>query len=329
MTTPVLQDLVMKSFVTEIHRPAGDVRKLFHKETSEWNVDRKRIQEMDRERYAEVKTEGQASAQRGISQGYAKEFVRKTISIERLVTGEEYKALTAHKLSQYATQVGADLIDKIELDMRNFIGFGDSTSYTDNGGFTVDTTVGDGFALFYTAHTLKNVATTYSNILTGAPSFSDDSLEQGEDFFNYNVRDNNGQPIAMKPNTVITSNKAQMKNRVSRLFGSMSPASVNLAENANSGVLNTYKNKYTHLVIDFDQDALGIPDTTKSFYWLLACLGGTPEQSFQAYYVSWMSPETAPLFVDQPKWTLSFVGRAAYAIGAVSGKGILLVKATF
>ena len=61
----------------------GGIRKLFHKEDGSWENDRKRIQEMDSDRYAERKAEGQSSAQRGISQGYAKEIVRATISVER------------------------------------------------------------------------------------------------------------------------------------------------------------------------------------------------------------------------------------------------------
>lgn len=328
MTTPAIQSLVKQSFVTEVMRPASAVRKLFHKEQGSWENDRKRIQEMDRERFAETKVEGQDSAQRGISQGYYKEIVRKTISVERLISGEQFKALTAHKLSQMATQVGADVVDKIELDMRNFIGLGDATSYTDNGGFTIDTTVGDGFALFYTAHTLKNVADTYSNVLTGNPPLSEDSMEDGEDFFNYSVRDNNNQPIAMSPNTLITSNKAQMKNRAKRLLRSLSPETINGTSNDNAGVVNVYKDKYEHLVVDFDQTAFGVPNTSLSFYWFLACIGGMPESSFQAYYVSWLSPETAPVEVDQSAWTLSFVARACYGIGAVSGKGIVVAKAT-
>ena len=329
MTTPAIQDLIKKSFVTEAHRPGGAVRKLFHKAEGDWTSDRKRIKEMDRERYAEQKTEGQSSAQRGVTEGYHKEVVRKTISVERLISGEEYKALTAHQLAQYATQVGADVVDKIELDMRNFLGLGDAVSYTDNAGYTIDTTTGDSLALFSTAHTLKNVSTTYSNILTGAPSLSEDALEAAEDFFSYNVTDNNGQMVNMKPNTLITSEKAQMKNRARRLLGSMSPETINLAGNDNPGVINTYKNKYEHLVIDFDQTAAGVSDSTLSFRWYLACLGGTPETSFQAYYCSWLSPETAPVEVDQPKWTLSWVARACYGLAAVSAKGIVISKATF
>ncbi len=328
MTIPAVNDLVKKSFVKETFRPAGDVRKIFHKETADWSSDSKRIQEVDRERFAEVKVEGQSSAQRGVSQGYYKDISRKTISVTRKVSGEAYKALTAHKLAQYATQTGADVIDKIELDMRNFIGYGDSTSYTDNGGFTVDTTTGDGYALFYTAHTLKNSSTTYSNILSGAPSFSESSLESAEDYFNYNVLDNNGQRITIDPNTVITSRKATMVNRVARVLGSMSPEQIEGSTNMNAGVKNTYKNKYRHLVVEFDVTALNVSDSSKSFYWYLAALGGMPETSFQGYYVSWLSPQVAPVEIDQDKWTLSYTARAAYGIGAVSGKGILVSKAT-
>lgn len=328
MTVPAVNDLIKKSFVKETFRPAGDVRRVFHKETGDWSSDTKRIQEVDRDRFAERKVEGQASAQRGISQGYFKDIKRNTISVTRLVSGEAYKALTAHKLAQYATQTAADVVDKIELDMRNFIGLGTGTSYTDNGGFTVDTTTGDGLSFWNTAHTLKNSSLTYSNILSGAPSFSESAMESAEDYFSYNVTDNNGQRITMKPNTIITSEKATMKNRAYRLLGSMAPEAIEGTANANSGVKNTYRNKYRHLVTEFDVDALNVTDSTKSFNWILAALGGMPERSLQAYYVSWLSPQVAPAEINQDKWTLSYTARACYGIGAVSGKGALLVQAT-
>lgn len=328
MTTPAVNDLIKKSFVKEAHRDASDVRKIFHKETQDWTSSLKRIKEVDRDRFAEQKVEGQSSAQRGVSEGYHKDISRKTISITRLVSGENYKALTAHGLAGYAMNVASDVIDKIELDMRNFIGYGDSASYTDNGGFTVDTTTGDGNPLFHTAHTLKNSATTYSNILSGAPSLSESSMESAEDYFNYNVLDNNGQRAQMKPNTIITSPKATMVNRVSRLLGSMSPEAIETTANANAGVKNTYKNKYKHLVVDFDVTSLDVADASKAFYWFLGALGGAPEKSFQGYYVSWLSPQVAPAEIDQDKWRLSFTGRACYGLGAVSGKGLLIVKAT-
>lgn len=327
MTMPAVQDLNKKSFTKGIHKPAGDVRRIFHRETGSWESASKRIVEVDRERFASVKTEGQNSKQRRVAQGYHKDVVRKTISVTRKLSGEAVKALTAHGLAQFSMQTGVDVVDRIELDMANFVGYGDASSYTDMDGFAVDTTTGDGLSLFNTLHTLKHSATTYSNILSGAPSFSESSLEDAEDYFNYNVLDNFGQRVSMNPNTIITSRKATMVNRVRRLLGSMAPEAIEGTANANSGVKNTYRDAYTHLIVDFDVDAKNVTDSNKSFYWMLAALGNNPATSFQAYYCSWMSPTTAPVEIDQDAWVLSHTARAAYGIAALSGRGICISKA--
>lgn len=328
METPAIQDLVKKSFVQGAKKDVGQIRRVFHPESQDWSTKYKRIQEFDRERLAEQKLEGQASAQRGLAEGYNKQLTRKTISITRKVSGEEFLALKAHQLAENVTAVAEDIVDKIELDMRNFIGIGTGSSYTDNGGFTVDTTVGDGLSLFNSTHTLKNSATTYSNILSGAPAFSESAMESAEDYFAYNITDNYGKRQTIKPNTIITADKATMKNRVIRLLKSIAPENIEGSANSNSGVKNTYGDKYQHLVIEFDVTALDVTDSSKSFNWYLASLGGSPRKSFQAYYVKWLSPMVAPTEVNQDAWTLSYTARSAYAIGAVSGKGILLVQAT-
>lgn len=330
MTVPAIQDLIRKSFLKNIYGTGGDVRKVFLKDTQDWSVSLKRMQEMDRERFAEQKVEGQASAQRGVSQGYYKDINRKTISITRKVSGEAYQALTAHKLSEWAMQSAQDVTDKIELDMRNFLGYSTgATSYTDNGGFTVDLTTGDGLALFSSVHTLKNSPTTYSNILTGNPTLTTTALESAEDFFSYNVLDNNGQRMGnIKPNTIITSRKAIMRNRVARILRSASPEAISGTANANAGVYNSYKDKYVHLEIEFDVDSLNITNSSLSYYWFLAALTGNPETSLQAYYISWMSPMVAPAEIDQDKWTLSYTARSAFGLGAVSGRGIVVSKST-
>lgn len=331
MTVPAIQDLIKKSFLTTVYdtKIAGSVRQLFIKDTQDMTQSLKRVQEIDRERFAEQKVEGQASAQRGIGQGYYKDIQRKTVSITRKVSGEAYQALEAHKLAEYAIQTAQDVIDKVELDMRNFIGYATAgTSYTDNGGFTIDLTVGDGLSLFSTAHTLKFSSTTYSNILSGAPVLTNTALEAAEDFFSYNVLDNYGQRMSMKPNTIITTRKAIMVNRVARILRSSSPEAIAGTANANAGVDNTYKNKYTHLVVEFDVDSFNITNSTYSYYWMLACLGGSPEDSLQAYYISWMSPMVATPEVKQDEWYLSYTARSLYGIGAVSGRGMVVAKAT-
>lgn len=328
MTVPAVDDLIKKSFLKSAFKDGGDVRALFQKETSDWSTASKRIHEIDRERFGERKAQGQGSAQRGISQGYFKDITRYTVSVTRKVSGEAFKALTDYKLAEMAMGTGDDIVDKIELDMRNFLGFGTVSSYTDNGGYTIDTTGGDGVSNFNTTHTLKNVATTYSNILSGTPALSESALDLAVDYFNYNVMDNNGQRIEMKPNTLITSNKSAMVNRATRILNSISPEKIEGTANANEGVVNTNRNKYKHMVVEFDVTAFNISDSTKSFYWYVASLGGNPESSLQWYYVKWLSPEVAPVEINQDKWYMSWTARACLGLGAVSSKGICVSQAT-
>ena len=328
MTMPDVQSLARKSFTKGLHKDQGDVRRLFHRKPCSWETNSIRITEVDRERFAGTKAEGQDSKKLGVGQGYSKEIRRKTISVERELSGEAMKALTAHGLAMFATSVGHDVVDRIELDMANFIGMGESTEYTDMDGFAIDTTTADGLSVFNNAHTLKFSSTTYSNILSGGPAFSAQSLESAEDYFNYNVLDNYGQRLKMKPNTIITSRKATMVHRVKRILGSMSPEKIGDDANENPGVMNTYKASYTHAVVDFDVDANNITDTTKAYWWFVAALNDMPDMSFQAYYCVWLSPETESMEYNKRAWTMYQVARSAYGIGAVSGKGILLVKGT-
>ena len=67
MSMPAIQDLAKKSFMKGMHKPAGDVRRLFHRETGDWSSASKRIVEVDRERFASVKAEGQNSKQRRVA----------------------------------------------------------------------------------------------------------------------------------------------------------------------------------------------------------------------------------------------------------------------
>ena len=112
------------------------------------------------------------------------------------------------------------------------------------------------------------------------------------------------------------------------MLKSIAPEAIEGSVNDNSGVNNTYRDKYQHLVVEFDVTALDASNSGLSFYWYLASLGGSPRNSFQAYYISWMSPMVAPAEYNQDAWTLSYTARSAYAIGAVSGKGILVSKST-
>lgn len=223
-----------------------------------------RMTEFDKERIAEVKSEGGKSVRRISKVGYHKDIYRKTISVTRAISGEASMALTAHGLKQDAMSVGEDIVDKIELDMRNFIGYGDALSYTDNGGRVVDTTTGDGKPVFYNAHTLKHSNKTYSTLLASNPAFSEEALAQSENVFRNDVMDNFGRIQNIKPNTVITTNDATVKNKVTRLLKSISPEAYDATTNSNSSVVNVNKDKYKHLMVDFDVDSLDNRVSSKS-----------------------------------------------------------------
>src|SRR5579859_1708409 len=98
MQLPATQDLIVKSFIETVYGWPGqaDIRKVFIKTSQDMRFNLKQVQELDRERFAEQKVEGAPSAKRGAAQGYSKQIFRKTISVTRDVTGEEYQALEAH-----------------------------------------------------------------------------------------------------------------------------------------------------------------------------------------------------------------------------------------
>lgn len=333
MPLEAVRDLIVKSFMTPSPRQFGDERKLFIPKSPKGGIAAEvdKVTEMDRERFAATqKVQGQASAQAGIAEGYSKVISRKTVSIERILSGEAVLGLEDKGLASWAMDTRADVEDKILLDMRNFLIYsaGSATTYTDNGGFSVDVTVGDGYQAFYTAHTLKFSSTTYSNVLSGAPSLSEVALDTADDFFTYNRLDNYGKPLANPGRlTIVTSNKAVMKSRAQRLIGSPTPTSIEGQVNNNSGVPNRHEGRYDHIAVDFDQDANGNWDSTKSFYWFLASLSGAEADRLQFYYIRWMSPTVAPTVTKESEWVISGVGRAMYGIGGASAKNALVSKA--
>lgn len=334
MPLEAVRDLVIKSFLTPNPKQYGDERQLFIPKSPKGGIasETEKVTEMDRQRFAATqKVQGQKSAQAGIAEGYSKVIFRKTVSIERVLSGEAVLGLEDKGLASWAMETRSDIEDKILLDMRNFLAYatGAATTYTDNGGFSIDVTTADTLQAFHAAHTLKYSATTYSNIITGAPALSDAALDTAADFFSYSRLDNYGKPLANPGKlTIVTSNKAVMKNRVARIVTSMSPEAIEGTANANGNIVNVNNGRWDHISIDFDQDANGNWDSTKSFYWFIAALQGAETDRLQWYYIRWMSPMAAPTVTKESEWIIANVARAMYGLGAASAKGIAVAKAT-
>jgi len=323
LRTPELQDLIKKSFVKGVFTTPGDVRKIFIKVNGDNSTKFKRIDEVDSERFAKTKPEAAPANESKFGIGYHKVIQRKTIADRVALSYEELDALTAHQLKNDVMNVGYRLKEKIELDMAHIFTFGQSASYTDNGGYTVDTTTGDGLPIFSTAHTLKFSTKTYSNILAGNPSLSFDSLVAAQAHIRNNSFNNFGHALKYNANTIITTSDPVMVNRVARILQSSSVDIVEGTQNANAGIINPLRGRYKHYIVDFDVDAEGMPDTSKSYWWFLAATDGMPGERFQAYYVSWKSPTVYTPDSDKRRLIMGITGEARYGIGVVSGRGIV------
>jgi len=260
--------------------------------------------------------------------GYAKEIIRKTVSVTKQLSGEAIKAMEAHDLKKEATGTAGLVVDKIVLDMKNVITYGQAVSYVDNGGFLVDTKVGDGKSLFNDTHTLKNSTKTYSNVSASNPSLSEDALPEGQNYFRDQVMDNYGKVMKMKPNVLITTSETRMVNRANRLLKSISPEKIEGGVNGNSGVINVNKARLQHLEIDFDVDAMDTRDSSKTFWWGLASVGKSEAESLQAHFLNWLSPTVTNPNINEDTWSTEYTGRTAYGLGVVSGKGIWFSFAT-
>ena len=328
MSVPQISDLVKKSFQQYKPQNFGDVKDLFHFVQGTSGERTKRILELDRQRLAKTKVQGQGSAKAKVAEGYYKDIERKTVSITRVLTGENKDDITAHGLGKWATEVKDDVVGKAELDMTNLFGYASGTSYTDNGGFAIDTTTGDGKSFANNAHTLKHSSATYSNIVSGAPALSEAGLEVANDMFVYNTKDNYGQRIVYRANALLITRNTRMQNRADRILGSSAPEKIEGTANANSGVKNSWKNRFTVKTIEFDLTAKEEYDANKKYYWAIASIGNDPATTLQAYFVSWKKAYPAPPEIDQDKFVISFTARALYGIGVVSGRGIAFSFAT-
>lgn len=267
LTDREIGDLVKKTFILGLTKaPEDNVTDFFFvRPKQDWSQDRIRLTEFDRERMGGVKPELEKTQSKTAHTGYSKEIIRKVIAVKKSISGEQAKVLSAVGLKNYALETSSLIREKIDTDLRNIFSFGLGTSYTDNYGYTVDTTTGDGKAIFANNHTLASKpGTVYSNLATGNPVFSEDALTGLETYFRNEVVSNYGDLVDIKPNTIVTTDDPRTVKQVRRLLTSIAPVSIDGVTNANSGVMNPDKGRYTHKIVNMDIDMFGARDITKS-----------------------------------------------------------------
>ena len=171
--------------------------------------------------------------------------------------------------------------NKIDLDTTHRFTFGDATSYVDADGETVTTSVGDGLALFSTAHTLRGSSSTYRNIVAGNPRPSKGAFEAMERTAVENSLNQLGEKVALNLDVIWTTDDPQDINTVREYL-----RSVAAPDFSNSGVTNVYLAKWKHVVLPrLATDANGNVDTSKRHRWGLADTSRTT-----AYLGIWEEP---------------------------------------
>lgn len=219
--------------------------------------------QIDNPGFARRKSQGDRYAIGSPKQGYSITLSQTRIGLMEEVTYEMRKYDKYREIFKLMKGLGESTAQRMELDLTHQLTFGlTATSYVNLDGETVSTTVGDGLAIFSTAHTITGGSGTFSNKITAA--FSRAALEEAEGLFTRMVN-HNGQKVTVTPDTIITSDDPATVNSVREFLKStMAPDTAN-------GATNVYASKYKHLVLPYlATTATGAIDSTKVGYWFLA-----------------------------------------------------------
>lgn len=271
--------------------------------------------EVNLEEYADDKDESEPSARAKVQMGYNKIMYKKRVSKNLGISYEMRNENKYTDVIRTLTNLGSLAPNRTELDMQHRFTFGTATTYTNKNGKVVDVSVGDGLALFSTAHTLKGSGTTYRNRLAGNPVLSKGSLEAMEKLVVEQTYNHLGEKVTMPFDILWTTDDPNTLNTALEYIGSVAAPDF-----ANSGVKNVYNGKYKLVKLSkVATDANGAPDTTKAKYWGIASSAMTT-----AHLGIWEEPHLiTPTAgsnaedVDTDDWT--YGTRAGYGTVIVSG----------
>lgn len=271
---------------------------------------------------ASSRPEGDGSRQARVQYGYEKDLESKPFSLTLGVTKVMKLSSKGWELDRVIKRFVNTVPNRMEQDLANRFTFFASTSYVNVDGETINITVGDGLAWGSASHTLTGSATTYTNLATGNPAFSEGALEALEKQFVEATYNNFGELMALKPDTIISTLDPNTCNAIMKLMNATADTS-----SSNSGTVNVYKNKYTHLKVSrIATTAAWAPDTTKARYWALAASDYTDFhlEILESPYL--ITPTAGGNGTDISTENMTYLAGANYGICIVSGKRIKFSK---
>ncbi len=319
-------DLIRKTFVQVQQMVVPAAKPLFITDPiGKGQGNTKRYDEVDTQTFARLKRQGEAAKKAAVGVGYNVTMTKKRIAMEIDITQEQRDENRYAEVGSLITSLTHFAPQRIELDMTHRFTFATATAMTDMDGESVDLTVGDGLAACSAVHTLKFSSTTYSNRVSGDPTFSRGGIEAAEALTVSNVLSNFAERRVINYNTIVTGDDPNTVNAVKQFLNSM--ADVDAVQ---AGIENVYKGKYRHIVLPYlATTAVGARDSTKERIWFLVSAGnGT--NGWQAYYGVWEAPHLKDQSMDESStnhdysrdiWT--FGTRAGYGLCVVSGRGLI------
>lgn len=325
ITFPEMTDLIRREWVATQNMIKPQAQQIYITDPiGKGQGSTKLYNEIDTETYAKLKRQGEAVQKASVGVGYNVTMTKKRIGLEIDITQEMRDENRYPEVGALITNLTHFCPQRIELDATHRLTFGTATSMTDMDGDTVSLVGGDGLAIFSAVHTLKFSSTTWSNVVSGNPVFSQGALEAAELLTTTDILNNFGDKRVLVFNTIITGTDPNTKNAVKQFLNSTSDVTQN-----NPGVINIYQNSYKHLILpQLATTATGANDSTKRRYWFLAALG-QGAMGLQAYYGEWeaphmvASPASGNNMEDPHRDIWSWGTRAGYGFVIVSGRGIV------
>jgi len=249
--------------VTQSMRGSGLVREM---PIPDQTGNTREFTEIDLEEYASRKNESEQSSHARVQQGYSKIGYMYRVSKEINVSFELRKYGKYPEIKQKLMNLGRLAANRLDLDLAHRISFMTATSYVDQDGVTVDTSVGDTLCLASTAHTVRGSATTFRNRLANNPQLSRGSLEAMQKMRVENCINQFGQKMSMDDDILWTTEDPNTVNTARELLRSTANPT-----QANASVVNVYQGRYRHVIVPrIATTASGAVDTTKAKYWGVA-----------------------------------------------------------
>lgn len=329
ISEPEFSDLVRRNWTIVQNTIDRNAKEMFVMDKiGSGNGSSKLYNEYDTDTYSRFKPEGAAMSKASVGVGYNRIMTPTTMARQIDVTLEDRVMNRYMEVQSKLTSLSGFFENRLDLDLSHVITFASSTSFTDMDGQTIDNTTGDGLALASAVHTLAFSSTTYSNVVSGAPQFSQTALQAALLVADYQILNNFGQRRQMNFNVIWCAQDPTTEQAIDQLI--FSTADVDAVQ---AGIINTYRGKFRRVTLpNVATTADGSGDLTKRKFWGVAAVGQGLE-GWQGILGMWMpnqlktpTPGNNGEDIDTLDWTYATVG--IYGIAPVSPRGFIISLAT-